>query len=282
MSARRAAAISGAAAVGAVVYYILSPDKATLSTVVDAIRNRVAAVARDIRDQLNAGSVYTATLQGNKLTISRADGSEFTGKTEINGEEQASMAGQAVAVSSAITIEIPSASASPLGSATISAPSNDDYWLKKVALSGTVADGSVWTLILEEKAYDYTANQVDGLSLNAVAKGLQRLLPDIYGAEVADGTSIIELGPEGSPAAFTFEHTPDAFTSAGHGLAVGDVVRLSFDAGGALPEGLSERTNYYVLTVTDSDIFTLSATADGAPVAATSNGAGDLTWSRVT
>ena len=262
--------------------YPLSSGSMTYSNLIRSDGETVAAVARDIRDQLNAGSVYTATLQGNKLTISRADGSEFTGKTEINGEEQASMAGQAVAVSSAITIEIPSAPASPLGSATISAPGNDDYWLKKVALSGTVADGSVWTLILEEKAYDYTANQVDGLSLNAVAKGLQRLLPDIYGAEVADGTSIIELGPEGSPAAFTFEHTPDAFTSAGHGLAVGDVVRLSFDAGGALPEGLSERTNYHVLTVTDSDTFTLSATTDGAPVAATSNGAGDLTWSRVT
>ena len=47
----------------------------TYSNLIRSDGETVAAVARDIRDQLNAGSVYTATLQGNKLTISRADGS---------------------------------------------------------------------------------------------------------------------------------------------------------------------------------------------------------------
>lgn len=51
-----------------------------------------------------------------------------------------------------------------------------------------------------------------------------------------------------------------------HGLADGDVVTLEPTSGGTLPTGLSAFAVYYVVTVS-SDLFRLSLTAGGSPIA---------------
>ncbi|HAM72035.1 MAG TPA: hypothetical protein DCM86_10365, partial [Verrucomicrobiales bacterium] len=60
-------------------------------------------------------------------------------------------------------------------------------WFRaKVQLLGTVDQGSIWTLRLDGTDYSYTAKSGD--DLHAIALGLSRLLPAVYGA-VADATA---------------------------------------------------------------------------------------------
>jgi hypothetical protein len=64
------------------------------------------------------------------------------------------------------------------------------------------------------------------------------------------------------------------FTKSAHGLAARD--RVKFTTTGALPNGLSADTNYYVKDAT-TNTFTVSATKTGAAVTTTSAGTGSMT-----
>jgi len=65
------------------------------------------------------------------------------------------------------------------------------------------------------------------------------------------------------------------FTKSAHGLAVGD--RVKFTTTGALPNGLSADTNYYVKAAATANTFTVSATKTGDAVTTTSAGTGSMT-----
>lgn len=76
--------------------------------------------------------------------------------------------------------------------------------------------------------------------------------------------------------AFTVVAATDVFTSAAHGLAVGDVVE--FKTTTTLPSGISASTTYYVITVPSVDTFKVSATKGGTTVNITDTGTGTHTW----
>lgn len=56
-------------------------------------------------------------------------------------------------------------------------------------------------------------------------------------------------------------------------LAVNDVIRLT-NSGGALPIGLTERTDFYIQSVISPGVYTLSATSGGAAINLTDAGSG--------
>lgn len=64
-----------------------------------------------------------------------------------------------------------------------------------------------------------------------------------------------------------------------HGLAEGDIVQLSVttEEGDALPTGLSESTNYYVLNPSTNS-FQVSASLGGSPVTFSDSGVGTFTY----
>jgi hypothetical protein len=64
--------------------------------------------------------------------------------------------------------------------------------------------------------------------------------------------------------------TPTVVTWTGHGRSVGDQVRLT--TSGTLPTGFATGTTYFVRDVLGPNTLTLSATAGGAPIAATTAG----------
>lgn len=66
--------------------------------------------------------------------------------------------------------------------------------------------------------------------------------------------------------------TPGVVTAVGYTPTNGDVVSLSFTAGGSIPVGLTASTPYYVVGAA-GQTFQLSATKDGAAIATTSTGA---------
>jgi hypothetical protein len=66
--------------------------------------------------------------------------------------------------------------------------------------------------------------------------------------------------------------TPTVVTWTGHGRSIGDQVRLTTSS--ALPTGFSINTTYFVRDVLGPNTLTLSATAGGAPIAASATGTG--------
>lgn len=70
---------------------------------------------------------------------------------------------------------------------------------------------------------------------------------------------------------FTADHTTETFTSTGHGLENGVIVRVT--TGGTLPSGLSEGTDYYIINKT-ANTFQVSLTSGGSAVAIADNGSG--------
>lgn len=78
-------------------------------------------------------------------------------------------------------------------------------------------------------------------------------------------------------AAVTIDIVTSTLTSAGHGLANGNIVFLFTT--GALPTGLSSLTDYYVVTAT-TDTFQLAATSGGAAIGLSGGQSGTHTWTR--
>ena len=77
-------------------------------------------------------------------------------------------------------------------------------------------------------------------------------------------------------AVFTAENVANLFTSVAHGLSNGDRVKVSNSAG-ALPNGLTADTWYYVIGATDDD-FQLSLTSGGSAVNISDDGSGTQTF----
>lgn len=81
---------------------------------------------------------------------------------------------------------------------------------------------------------------------------------------------------------YTVNATNNMFTIVGHGLAVGNKVKLSGVTGGA---PLANDTYYYVnvdgTTPMTADVFSLSATLGGATINVTTNGSGSITTLRI-
>ncbi len=69
--------------------------------------------------------------------------------------------------------------------------------------------------------------------------------------------------------------SPGVVSLTGHGHTVGERIRLRTT--GALPTGLSARTDYYIKTTPDADTFTLSATLGGAAINTTGSQSGTHT-----
>lgn len=74
---------------------------------------------------------------------------------------------------------------------------------------------------------------------------------------------------------FTVVAATNVFTSAAHGLSVGDVVE--FKSATTLPAGLSATTTYYVISVPTVNTFKVSATKGGTTVSITDTGTGTHT-----
>lgn len=69
---------------------------------------------------------------------------------------------------------------------------------------------------------------------------------------------------------------PTRFLSNTHNLVVGNRIKLSVTAGGSLPTGFNNTTEYYVVTSVPNSYFELSATKGGTAIAATSTGTGSI------
>lgn len=92
--------------------------------------------------------------------------------------------------------------------------------------------------------------------------------------EMEEGHNLIFRTP--LTAAFTADSGTDTITSNGHGLSNGDRVAV-YNSGGALPSGLSEYTEYFVIN-SETNTFQLSATYNGSVVDLTTNGTGTNTF----
>ena len=77
-------------------------------------------------------------------------------------------------------------------------------------------------------------------------------------------------------ATFTADSTTDTLTATSHGLSTGDRVAF-YNSGGALPGGISQWVEYFVLNST-ANTFQLSATYGGSTLDITSNGSGTNTF----
>jgi len=75
---------------------------------------------------------------------------------------------------------------------------------------------------------------------------------------------------------FTKVGAPTVFTSATHGFAVGDAIGVS--STGTLPAPLSASTVYYVVTVPNTNLFTVSATSGGTGIELTGTSTGTLSF----
>lgn len=76
----------------------------------------------------------------------------------------------------------------------------------------------------------------------------------------------------GYSSAFTVDTGTDVITANNHGRSDGEIIRL-WNSGGALPAGLSDVVNYFVINST-ANTFEVSLTAGGAAVDITSAGTG--------
>ena len=76
----------------------------------------------------------------------------------------------------------------------------------------------------------------------------------------------------GFATAFTADNTTDTLTASGHTYSDGAVVRLK-NSGGALPAGLDEQTDYYVVNAS-GDTLQLAASEGGSVVSFTDDGTG--------
>ena len=72
---------------------------------------------------------------------------------------------------------------------------------------------------------------------------------------------------------------PSVATAASHGLAVGDAIALSTT--GSLPSPLSASTVYYVVTVPNSNTFTLSTTSGGAGIVTSGSQSGTHSFKKL-
>lgn len=68
--------------------------------------------------------------------------------------------------------------------------------------------------------------------------------------------------------------TPVEVVFAGHGFSGNEEIKFGVSNGGRLPGSLAILTKYYVRNIIDTDTFTISASAGGAEIAATTSGVG--------
>jgi len=84
--------------------------------------------------------------------------------------------------------------------------------------------------------------------------------------------------PTGNDGEFTVNTTTNVFTSAGHGLDDGEMIR--FETAGTLPEPLEDISTgaiYYIISAT-TDTFKVSLTSGGTEIDITTSGSGTLEW----
>ncbi|MEC4804751.1 MAG: hypothetical protein SAJ12_03835 [Jaaginema sp. PMC 1079.18] len=91
-----------------------------------------------------------------------------------------------------------------------------------------------------------------------------------------DGIAMIANAHPNAPTLLeSVDPATDTLTLTGHGLANGDRVMLTVDAGGALPTGVDGTVLYYAVN-TSADTFQVSPSEGGSPMAFSDTGAGDL------
>jgi Flp pilus assembly protein TadG len=85
------------------------------------------------------------------------------------------------------------------------------------------------------------------------------------------GSAVNTSGSQSGTHSYT-NQTPTVFTSNSHGFSVGNAISLTTT--GSLPTGLATNTVYYVVSVPNSNTFTLSATSGGAGIVTTGTQSG--------
>lgn len=106
---------------------------------------------------------------------------------------------------------------------------------------------------------------IDYLGMNqSIREGLSRSLAISY-LDYATNAKVLALTSS------MVTHGSDKWTLAGNGLTNGDKVKFLLPAGGSLPAGVTESTEYYVVGVSGDD-FQVSLTSGGTAIALTSNG----------
>jgi hypothetical protein len=109
---------------------------------------------------------------------------------------------------------------------------------------------------------------MDGTAINCTTyTGLAKVL--VLSAALLGNTGT-------SVGGFTANPGTDEMTTTGHGFAANDLVHIT-NAGGAPPGGLAINTVYYIKTVVNSNVYTLSATRGGALLDLTTAGTGTHT-----
>lgn len=151
--------------------------------------------------------------------------------------------------------------------------------------SNPVTDEAAWQIaqVVKQKARDVEATFLTGSyqkpNDNTTERKTRGLIEAIEGGLTVNGTPTANVvhadgtDDDSADVAFTVEADDETFTSAGHGLSVGDQVVLSELTDG---DGLTVDTVYYIKTVADANSFTVSLTPGGATVAVTADGSGNF------
>jgi Flp pilus assembly protein TadG len=87
---------------------------------------------------------------------------------------------------------------------------------------------------------------------------------------------VTTTGSQSGSHSFVEIGAPTVFTSNSHGLSVGNAIGVS--STGSLPSPLSASTVYYVVTVPNANLFTLSTTSGGTGITLTGSSTGTLSF----
>lgn len=140
--------------------------------------------------------------------------------------------------------------------------------------TGVVRTASAADVLHDFGSYIIATNGTDNLI---------RIISGIVATQFTAASTTIVLDPGHNTffrtpltAAYTADSTTDTLTSASHGLATGDRVAF-YNTGGALPGGISEYVEYFVLNAS-TNTFQIAATYGGAVIDISSNGSGTNTF----
>lgn len=135
--------------------------------------------------------------------------------------------------------------------------------LRKVT-SITYRDSANVSQTLAASIYDVDTSELPGI----VSLGYAQVWPTTYYHPAAVSVNFTS----GYATPFTVDAATNILTAAGHPFANGDIVR-GHNTGGALPAGLSVRTDYYAIGVSGNTLQ-LSLTEGGAAIDITGTGTG--------
>jgi hypothetical protein len=150
--------------------------------------------------------------------------------------------------------------------------------------SATTIEAVVAAELVEANGYNRKLYNPGANSYNSTDKRAEA--PAVNNAIVASGTSLqydsialIFNGASTANKGFTnsnVDTSTDTITVTGHGLANGDAIVLTADAGSTLAGGITSGTLYYAANIT-TDTFQASTAADGSGIAnLTSAGSGNM------